>query len=64
MLKLVGDGGAQVKLPPELVDRADTALSVEQAHESALAKSIKIGTKRRVETGLLARIVARLRALT
>jgi hypothetical protein len=64
MLKLIGDGGAGVKLPPELVDRADTALSVEQAHESALAKSIKIGTKRRVETGLLARIVARLRALT
>lgn len=64
MLKLAGGGGAEVKLPAEIVDRAETALPIEQAHESALAKSIKTGAERRVETGLLARIVARLRALT
>ena len=62
MLKLAGGGGAEVKLPPELVDRAATALSLEEVHERALAESIKIGTKRREGTGLLARIVARLRA--
>jgi hypothetical protein len=62
LLKLAGGGGAEVRLPPELVDRADTALSLEEAHERALAESIKIRTKKRDGTGLLARIVARLRA--
>lgn len=61
MLKLPRGGGAEVRLPPELVDCAGTALSLEEAHERALAESIKIGIKRREAMGPLARIVARFR---
>jgi len=62
MLTLAGGGGSEVRLPPELVDRARNRVSVEEAHARALADAIKTGTERREGAGRLAKIVARLRA--
>lgn len=61
MLALDGGDGIEVKLPPELVDRAGAGLSLEEVHARALVEGITV-SKKPGALAKLAQIAARLRA--